>query len=444
MCWGPAAGAATALAIVLGCAQLRNLLPAATFPHFGTVAVELIATGFTTPLGLAVPRDGTGRKFIVDQVGRVMILDANDQLLPTPFLDLTAVISQLSLGAFDERGLLGLAFHPDYENNGRFFVAYNAPKDAGDPADFDSELRISEFAVMAGDANLADPNSEQVLLDINKPQGNHNGGQVEFGPDGYLYISIGDGGGAGDIGVGHTAGLGNAQDKSVLLGKILRIDVDSGNPYVIPADNPFVGDPGAQGEIWALGFRNPWRFSFDSGGANRLFVGDVGQDLFEEVNIVARGGNHGWNIREGNSCYNTANPPAPLGNCADIDADGDPLIAPIIVYPHVQNGLTLGLSVTGGYVYRGAAIPDLIGRYVFADWSSSFVFPNGRLLGAEELADGTWEFGELRITGLPDNKISQFIHALGRDEDGELYILCGAQFSPTSNTGRVYRIVPVP
>jgi glucose/arabinose dehydrogenase len=234
-----------------------------------------------SPVGLAAPPDGSGRLFILDQIGAVRIVDADGMLLPAPFLNLADRMVPLAVeGAFsyDERGLLGLAFHPDYATNGRFFVFYTAPKGADQPDEFDSESHISEFHVGA-DPNVGDPASEQVLLRIGKPQSNHNGGQLAFGPDGFLYISTGDGGGANDTGDGHNPAIGNGQDKTTLLAKILRIDVDSGSPYGLPPDNPFLADPTARPEIYALGTRNPWRFSFDSGGAHRLFVGDVGQDL---------------------------------------------------------------------------------------------------------------------------------------------------------------------
>lgn len=432
-----------------GCPGLKNLLfPPPSAPKPTVIGLELVAERLTSPLGMAVPPDGSGRLFVLDQIGLIRIIDAAGNLLPEPFLDLSDRMVSVGIDfgggfVFDERGLLGMAFHPGYATNGRFFVFYTAPKDPNDPADFNSETHVSEFFVSAGDPDRADPESERILLEIDKPQFNHNGGQLAFGPDGYLYISVGDGGGGGDVGVGHTPGLGNAQDASNLLGTILRIDVDGGEPFGIPPDNPFVGDADVRSEIWAYGLRNPWRFSFDSGGSRRLFCGDAGQDLFEEVSIIQKGGNYGWNIREGLHCFDPNAPGTPPPQCPDTAAGGEPLLDPIIEYPHFDDqGDPVGIVVIGGFVYRGSAIPGLHGDYVFADFSTSFFAPDGTLFAAAETADGDWQMRELKVADRPNGRIGRFILGFGSDAQGELYVLTSGNLAPSGSTGQVYRIVP--
>ncbi len=412
-----------------------------------SVGLELVAEGLTSPLDLAQPDDGTNRLFIVDQIGLVRVVDGQGTLLPEPFLDLRDRVVPVGIdfgGGFiyDERGLLGLACHPDFATNCRFFVCYNTPKLSTDPEEFDSRLRVSEFAVSADSPNRADPMSERVLLEIVKPQFNHNGGQLVFGSDGFLYFGIGDGGNANDVGDGHNPDIGNGQDLNTLLGKILRIDVDNGDPYGIPADNPFVADPDARPEVWAYGFRNPFRFSFDSGGAGRLFVGDVGQDLFEEVDIVQRGGNYGWHIREGAHCFDPANPTTPPTDCPVRGARGEPLLEPIVEIPHTdEQGMPVGIAVQGGFVYRGSAVSGLEGVYVFGDFSTSFLAADGTLFTAVENLDGSWSHRELGIAGRPNGRLGRFLLALGRDLSGELYVLTTANLAPAGETGQVYRIV---
>ncbi len=404
-----------------------------------TIGLVQVASGFTSPVALAQPNDGTGRLFIVDQVGRINVL-APGQTTTSVFLDVSASMVNITGGGgafvYDERGLLGLAFHPQYSANGRFFVFYNVPKASGDPSFADSRVRISEFSVSAGDAAVADPASERVLLEVVKPQGNHNGGQLAFGPDGMLYIGIGDGGGANDTGTGHTAGLGNAQDRTQLLGKILRINVDGAQPYDVPTDNPFVIQSSTRGEIWALGLRNPFRFSFDRGGTNELFVGDVGQGLTEEVDVVTKGGNYGWNIREGTHCFSATSPNSPPANCAATDAAGAPLVDPILEYSH-----SVGISVIGGYVYRGSAVPELAGHYIFGDFSTGFISPDGVLFAARKETDGTWKRRSLLVQGANAGRLGRYLFSFGQDQAGEIYVLSSANFGPTGTTGRVDRIV---
>lgn len=413
-----------------------------------TIALQLVADGFVAPVGLATPNDDSGRLFVLEQAGQIIIINAAGQKLATPFLDLSGIMVDVGIDFgngvfFDERGLIGLAFHPQYAANGRFYVFYSVPKDDDDPDDFDSQNLVSEFRVSAGDINVADPASERVLLEIDKPQFNHNGGQLAFGPDGYLYIGVGDGGNADDSGVGHDVDIGNGQSKGTWLGKILRIDVDDGNPYSVPDDNPFIDDDDALPEIYALGLRNPWRFSFDPQG--RLFVADVGQNLFEEVNIVTSGGNYGWRIREGANCFDVNNPNAvPPGGCDDTDADGRPLSDPILEYPHSAAQQPFGISVTGGYVYRGNAVPCLRGEYVFGDWSTSFGGPDGSLYAAREASDGSWSLRELAVAGRSDGRIARFVTSFGEGDDGELYVLTSQSVGPTGTSGEVYKIVAAP
>lgn len=408
------------------------------------IGLEVVAEGLTSPVYLTNAGDGSGRLFIVDQAGQIRVVDENGELLEEPFLDLTDRMVEFREG-FDERGLLGLAFHPDYAENGRFFVYYSAPLREEAPDDWNHTAHISEFRVSAEDPNIADPDSEIILLQVDEPQFNHDGGTVAFGPDGYLYISFGDGGGADDVALGHVEDWydvnegGNGQDiEDNLLGNILRIDVDSGDPYGIPPDNPFVGMDGMD-EIYAFGFRNPYRFSFDRGGTNQLFVADVGQNNFEEVNIVEPGGNYGWNVMEGTHCFSTENPDLPLDECPTEDPMGRPLILPVIEYLNANHEGGLGISVTGGFVYRGTAIPDLVGSYIFGDWSLSFEEPSGRLFMSEpQTGEGLWPIVELIPEGMEFN---YHVLGFGEDEDGELYVTTSQSASPTGNTGVVFRLV---
>jgi glucose/arabinose dehydrogenase len=413
--------------------------------------LEEIASGFVSPVGMSVFPDGSGRFAIVDLLGFIRVVMPDGSVLPTPFLDVTSRMVTLNPN-YSERGLLGLAFHPDYTTNGKFYVYYSAPLRAGAPADFNHTSHISEFLVSA-DPNVADPNSERIVLQVDQPQSNHNGGTIAFGPDDYLYISLGDGGGADDVGVGHVPDWyavndgGNGQDVTDnLLGSILRIDVDGPAPYGIPADNPFVGRDGLD-EIYAYGFRNPWRFSFDQGGTNDLIVGDAGQDLWEEVSVVTNGGNYGWNVLEGTHCFSTATPEASLATCPDqvgpTHPDATlPLIDPVIEYPHPGIALGHGLVVVAGQVYRGALIPELAGKYIFADWSDSFGAPSGQLFVADPRPDGLWSFKTLPLAGSADGTISRYILAFGQDTAGEVYVLTTDNAGPSGTTGRLFRIVP--
>jgi len=402
-----------------------------------TVGLQLIAEGLISPVSLVVPDDGTHRRFVVDQAGLVRIIDPDGSLRDEPFLDVRD--RMVSLGAFfDERGLLGLAFHPSFASNGRFFVYYSAPLRPGAPAGFNHTSHIAEFTVSGDDPNRADPDSERLLLQVDEPQANHNAGDMHFGPDGFLYISLGDGGGANDTANGHTPGIGNGQDATNLLGSLLRIDVDGGDPYGIPADNPFVGTEGRD-EIFAYGLRNPYRFTFDG---EDLYLADVGQNLFEEVNLVERGGNYGWNRKEATHCFDPASPNTPPETCPDTGPlFGDPLLDPIIEYGNSRlrpDGV--GLAIVGGRVYRGASLPQLRGLYVFGDWSTGFGTPDGTLMVARSRPRGLWHLSELLVDGRPDGRLGHFITGFGQDEAGEVYVLTSDTSGPSGANGRVYRL----
>lgn len=410
-----------------------------------SVGLELLAEGFTAPVAMVEAPDGSGRLFIVDQVGVISILMPDGTLLDEPFLDLSSKIVTLNPN-FDERGLLGLAFHPDYAENGRLFVYYSAPLRAGAPAGYNCTATISEFHV-SDDPNQVDPASERILLEVDKPQFNHNGGTVAFGPDGNLYISIGDGGSAHDIGLGHVedwyadnAG-GNGQDITQnLLGNILRIDVDHGDPYAIPSDNPFVGQDGLD-EIYAYGFRNPYRFSFDMGGGS-MFAGDAGQSLWEEVSLVVKGGNYGWNVKEGTHCFDAENPGVSPATCPDTAPGGVPLRDPVIEYPNSNNPEGgLGAAVIGGYTYRGDDLPQFAGRYIFGDWSTEFGEPAGFLMVAKPRKSGLWRLQILTITTSPDGELHHYLLGFGQDLSGEMYVLTTDNAGPSGSTGRVYKLV---
>lgn len=336
---------------------------------------ELVASGLVLPILVTNAGDGSGRLFVVEQTGRIRIIGPDGTPLAVDFLNLGSTGLNRVAYAGDERGLLGLAFHPDYKNNDRFFVNYTRL--------LDSATVIAEYQVSTLNPDVASP-IEKPLLVIPQPAANHNGGNLAFGPDGYLYIGMGDGGGGGDT-------YGNGQNIDTLLGAILRIDVDSGNPYGIPPDNPFAGATPGLGEIYAYGTRNPWRFSFDRLDGC-LFVGDVGQDLHEEIDLVEKGDNLGWNIMEGLHCY------SPSEGC---DMTG-------LKLPIADLDRSLASAITGGFVYRGSKFPSLYGLYIFADYTS------GRMFSLEETAPGVWVRGDLPDT---DFTISSF----GEDEAGELY-----------------------
>ncbi|MDP2708851.1 MAG: PQQ-dependent sugar dehydrogenase [bacterium] len=399
------------------------------------ISLEPVAQNLASPVALLSANDDSGRLFVADQIGLIRIINQDGALTEEPFLDLRGKLTRLN-AAYDERGLLGLAFHPDFKNNGRFYVYYSAPLKDGALAGWDHTSRVSEYTVSAGDPSRADANSEKIILQVDQPQSNHNAGQIAFGPDGFLYVPLGDGGGANDTGLGHVAG-GNAQDTSSLLGSILRLDVDAGDPYAIPADNPFAAG-GGRGEIFAYGFRNPFHISFDAGGDRTLIAGDAGQNLWEEIDLVKKGGNYGWNIKEGRHCFDPDNPNVSPDACA---SPAENLIDPVVEYKNIKQGGGLGAVVVGGYVYRGGAIPGLQGKYIFGDWSRSFAAADGTILAADRQGDN-WPFMELKIDGLPGGRLGEFLLGFGQDADNELYVLTASRSGPSGGSGKVYRLMP--
>ncbi len=412
------------------------------------IRLEEVATGLSAPVDLDAPNDGSGRLFVTDQIGLVRVVDSKDNLLDEPLLDLRDSMVNLRSN-YDERGLLGLAIHPDFENNGRIYVYYSAPLQSGAPSGYDHTSILSEYTISPDNENIADPDSERVILQVDQPQGNHNAGAIAFGPDGYLYVPLGDGGGANDTGEGHgddwydiSAG-GNGQDvEENMLGSVLRIDINNGDPYAVPMDNPPISETFP--EIWAYGFRNPYRMAFDPEGDQELFLGDAGQNLWEEVSIVSAGGNYGWNVREGTHCFSTSNPgnPQAILDCPTEGPDGDLLIDPIIEFrntSHPDGGL--GTSVVGGVVYRGDALPAWDGRYIFGQWSTSFRSPQGGLFVAEMAEQGLWDFEMVQIANHEGSKLNAYLLGFGQDMAGEVYVLTSLSTGPSGDTGIVYRIV---
>ena len=435
------------LAAAIGC--LAGSFPApARASDQAAVGLKLVAEGFVSPLTLVPLPDDSGRLVIADQVGPVRLLNKDGKLSEQLFLDLRPRMVTLDQG-FDERGLLGLAFHPQFRANGKLYVFYSAPRRAGLSTNVNCTSQLSEFKLAKDNPARVDIDSERILLQIDKPQMNHNCGRLVFGPDGYLYIGVGDGGGANDNEQGH-APQGNGQDTTRLLGKILRIDVDRGTPYGIPSDNPFADGKQGRPEIFAYGVRNPWGISFDRGGAHELFAADVGQNLFEELNIIVKGGNYGWRLREGFHAFDPKTPNTPPGEGTKTDALGKPILDPLLEYPHpprnkIDPTRVQGISVTGGYVYRGKALPQLQGQYVFADWSRTWALPDGFLLAASRpgpAADAKWKLEMLPVATVSGGKLGAYIVGFGEDAEGELYLLTSGRNSLTGQTGKVFKLVP--
>lgn len=353
-----------------------------TNPNGGDYTWEFVVGGFDNPIQIVNAGDGSNRLFVVEQLGFVLVVE-NGAFLPDPFLDISELLTyEVIRGGYTERGMIGMVFHPNYEENGYFYVNY---------VNRDEDVVVVRYQVSADNPNKADPNSALHIITVGQPFPNHNGGSMEFSPvDGYLYISVGDGGGAGDP-------FSNGQNTSALLGKILRIDVNSAEPYTVPDTNPFVGNDAYAPEIWALGLRNVWRMSFDRTTGD-LYMADVGQEKVEEVNVQRAnslgGENYGWNAMEGSERYNP-NMAIP-----------EPHTLPVAEYGH-----DLGCSITGGNVYRGTALPELESVYFYGDYCNgrtwSLVFDD---------ASGTWSSAEFIETG-------RQIVSFGEDEQGEVYLV---------------------
>jgi glucose/arabinose dehydrogenase len=358
-----------------------------TAPSAERFELQPVVEGLRRPLYITHAGDGTGRLFIVQQGGIIQVLDGTTASI---FLDITNLVSaSANQDVYSERGLLGLAFHPDYAENGLFYVNYT---------DRAGHTALAKYSV-SDDPNVADENSAEIIFTQLQPFPNHNGGHMVFGDDGYLYVALGDGGAAGDP-------LSAGQNPDMLLGKILRLDVNVESEYTIPADNPFVNGGGAP-EVWSYGWRNPWRFSFDRATGD-FYIGDVGQNQWEEINFEpadsAGGLNYGWSALEATHLYNASSVP-------------EGVVMPIAEYNHSDGSC----SVTGGYVYRGEAIPDLQATYLFSDYCS------GVLRYAYRDESGAWQSDILMQTGM---QVSSF----GEDEMGELYII--------DYNGTVYKFVP--
>ncbi|MCH7226026.1 PQQ-dependent sugar dehydrogenase [Haloferula sp. A504] len=415
-------------------AALAGISAAKALPE---IQLQAFAKQLSGPVFM-VPYQSGDRAFLIgEQAGLISFLSEKGGTRGEAFLDLRSRLDWVREG-FDERGLLGFALHPEFENNRRFYLYFGTPLADGAPEGFDHTMRLSEFQTSA-DGSKADPDSERVLLEIHEPQWNHNSGSIAFGPDGHLYICVGDGGAANDLADGHAEG-GNGQSLDTLLGKILRIDVDADEGYAIPADNPLVGKPGKD-EIFAWGVRNPWGLTVDG---DRMIFADVGQNRFEEVNVIRSGANYGWPRFEGFAPFDQQSP----GESITLDASratspGD-TVHPVIAYPHnVGFGEfpAMGISITGGHVYRGSAIKGLQGRYLYADWAMSWAGPKYGLFVAETSDEGEWASKLLPGGGAPGEK-DAWITGFAKDRDGEIYVLSNDSNTPRGKDGRIWKIVP--
>ncbi len=427
------------------------------------VGLQFVAGNFTSPINIALPGDNTGRHFLVDQTGFVKIFYLNGTVLNTPFLDVRDRMITLD-PTYDERGLLSIAFHPQFATNGKVYAYYSAPLRASANSSWSCTNHLSEFTVSTSNPNQVDMSSERILLEVDKPYENHNGGTLLFGPDdGYLYLPLGDGGRADDTGMGHTLITGNGQDLTKILGKVIRIDVDStsaNRPYGIPPDNPFLSTPGALPEIYAYGFRNPAFTTFDSGGSHKMFIAMAGQRLFESVLIIYKGGDYPWNIREGTHCFDPNNdfmPPA--GSCRTVGYSGQPLIGPV-----VELGHDVGDTIVGGVVYRGTQIPALQGTYVFGTWSDeNRIVGNGSLLvatppGNVDLSalpntasavtpalNAMWTPQEMRVANNGNGRINAFVRGLYESEAHEVLVVINQNGGPglsPQGSGEIWMMVP--
>jgi glucose/arabinose dehydrogenase len=394
------------------------------------VMLEPFVSGVNAPLAMEQAADG--RLFVIEQDGYVRIIE-DGQLQAEPFLDIRGKMVDL-MSDFDERGLLGIALHPDFAENGLFYLAYSRPLDPqgdlGKQLWYSHTNVVSEFRVHPDDPSVADPTYERLISKIDWPQFNHNGHWIDFGPDGKLYISTGDGGYANDWGIGHNVTLGNGQDLATPLGKILRVNVDGS----VPEDNPFAGNYDAVQEIWAYGLRNPWRCSFDMGGDNALFCGDVQQNAFEEVSVVGAGENMGWRHMEASHCFDFENPNDHPASCETAG-----MVMPILEYKNctAQPEGCMGISVTGGYVYRGEN-EAWDGKYIFGDWSKSFAAMDGQIFIGSQDGDGNWSMEVAEVTNMDT---VPYILAFGQDSAGEVYALTSVTTGPVGRMDTIYKVV---
>ncbi|QLC32953.1 PQQ-dependent sugar dehydrogenase [Halarchaeum sp. CBA1220] len=417
------AGGALGLGALAGCSAPSDGSTTTATGGSASLGVDPVASGFVSPVDVAV---GGGETLVADQVGVLYRLGAGGR---ERVLDLRT--AAVNVSGYDERGLLGVALHPDFPESEEAYVYYSAPRREGTPDGYDHTSVLAAFDWADG---VFDPGSERVLLEIPEPQSNHNGGALAFGPDGYLYVGVGDGGGANDAGRGHVSDWyeanagGNGQDTAAnRLGSVLRIDVDAAGgerPYGIPEGNPLAD--AAYPEQYAWGFRNPWRLSFDELG---LLVADVGQNRYEEVNLVARGGNYGWNVREGRHCFAADAPSEPPESCPSETPEGTRLRDPVIEYPHRGDGVA-GIAVVGGYVYRGEALDGLRGAYVFADWRAD----GGVFVATPE--GESWPTRVAAVDGL-----GGYVTAFGRDADGELLVCTNETGTVSGSSGSVVRLI---
>ncbi|MEO8111263.1 MAG: PQQ-dependent sugar dehydrogenase [Ginsengibacter sp.] len=369
-----------------------------------TLKVEKITDTLEALTDMAFP--GNGEMWVTEQGGKIWPI-RNGKLNSTPLMDLGIKMVKLNNG-YEERGLLGITLHPDFKSNKKFYVFYSRPASL---KTFNHAGVIAEYKLP--ETGQVDPNSGRIILTVDEPDGNHNGGCLKFGPDGYLYISFGDGGGQHD----QHGTIGNGQNLNTLLGKILRLDVNTEGTYKVPPDNPFVGKPNVRPEIWAYGFRNPYRFSFDK-VSRQLFAGEVGQDLWEEVDIVTKGANYGWRIVEGTHCHNVDNLP-------DSSCYVKGITMPIDEYSH-----KVGISVMGGYVYNGKDIPTLKSKYIFADWTGVVFYL--------QKAGDNWSRDSIKLQNMPGNlKIT----GINEDQAGELYLLTNPETGIGNKKCGVYKIV---
>jgi glucose/arabinose dehydrogenase len=364
--------------------------------------LEKVADGLDGPLALENAHDGSGRIFVGEQAGRIMVI-RNGQVLKTPFINIRNLLVPMK-NEYMDMGLLGFAFHPDFRHNGRFFIHYSRPSKKG----FNNTSVLAEYKVSDTNPDVAGTKGK-ILLEVEQPEANHNGGNIVFDEKGYLYIGFGDGGGQGD----KHGTIGNGQDLNQLLGKIIRIDVDHGDPYAIPADNPFTK---GRKEIWCYGMRMPWRISFDN-ATHQLFCGDVGQDKYEEVDIIEKGRNYGWRAMEGFHIYDSA-----------LYKKENAYSLPIAEYPHPE-----GVSITGGYVYRGKEFPAMNGLYIFGDWAF-------KLFYLQKDDSGKWIKQDCHFNGKKDNTFKFRVNSFGEDENGEIYVVTQDEVGAISPTGVIYKI----